>query len=333
MQRARHRREEPRLRSRERTIPLRSLSGARAIAWRAAGAGAALSVRGNLVRAEWDIAPHCSRPYVRTELGSSRGYGATPAQKAAVGPAAACRVDIATPCRRCDACLAQRRRLWSARARSETEGAPETWFGTLTFRPELQNHWLWKCREDAFHDGVDFDQLTVETQFAHRLRRAGSEARKYIARLRQVLPCPDLLGDRVPNWRYLLVAERHTQGGDDTRPHFHMLLHSIHAGFPVPLEDYPGKPGSQSWPGILEREWSACGFSKWRPVDASDCTYLCKYLSKDSNNRVRASQNYGAFDYRAIGSLDGIHALASIAQRLSKRDASVPAHAPLKQPE
>lgn len=86
-----------------------------------------------------------------------------------------------------------------------------------------------------------------------------------------------------------------------------MLLHSVHGGFGVPLEYWPGKdryPGdTPTWPAILEREWEACGFSKWRKVTERNCTYLCKYLAKDGNNRVRASLDYGAFDYAAIGRL------------------------------
>lgn len=317
--RARHKRENPkgsRRLSAER--PIRSVTGARRVAWRATEQGAPLRIEGNLARSQWDIARDCQRPYVRHIFGSTHGRDATPVERK--GPQTGVSVEMLTPCRRCEACLAARRRLWSARARSETAGSPETWFGTLTFRADLQFHWLQQCWEDARADGVDFDQLSIETQFSARLRRAAKEARKYIARLRQVLPCPIVGDKRVPNWRYLLVAERHSQGTDDTRPHFHMLLHVISPHYRVPLADAVTKYGTTvQCPQVLEDEWEACGFSKWRQVTSSNCTYLCKYLAKDSNNRVRASQMYGAFDYAGLNHLNVVNALASIASTETER--------------
>lgn len=307
MRRARHKREEPRGRSKPASVRKdpATVAGVRRVAWRAVERGASVKLAGSLVRTEWDVAPHCDRPFVRTMFASSKGYAGSPEQKR--GPMTGVAVDIATPCRRCQKCLEQRRRLWSARARSETRESPETWFGTLTFRSDLQSHWVDLLRADAHADGVDFDQLTVETQFTRRLGHAGKEARKFIALLRKQLPSPVLGGKRVPNWRYLLVAERHHAGSDDSRPHFHMLLHSIHMDFNVPLEYWPGiarYPGDNpTWPGILERLWEPCGFSKWRRVTPENCTYLCKYLAKDGNNRVRASLDYGAFDYSAMRQL------------------------------
>lgn len=310
--RARHKREEPRgAHAHSRVLEVPSLTGTRRTAWSAVEQGKAkIALHGSLVRAQWDVAPHCQRPYVRTKFASSRGYSGSPAEKR--GPMSGVSVEIATPCRRCGQCLEHRRRLWSARARQETAESPETWFGTLTFRSDLQHHWLMQLREDAHLDAVDFDRLTVETQFSRRLGLAAKEARKFIAACRKELPAPSLGDKRVPNWRYLLVAERHHAGGDDSRPHFHMLLHSIHGGFGVPLEYWPGitrYPGdTPTWPGVLERMWEPCGFSKWRRVTPSTCTYLCKYLAKDGSNRVRASLDYGAFDYAAIGRL-GVDAL------------------------
>lgn len=305
LRRARHKREEPSRKRKVASGDLPTVAGTRRTAWDAIASGGEVKLAGSLVRAEWDVAKHCERPYVRTKFASTRGYTASPAEKA--GPMTGVSVSIATPCRRCEKCLAQRRRLWSARARQETRESPETWFGTLTFRNDLQIHWLSKLREDAYADGVDFDRLTVDTQFGRRLGLAAVEARKFIASLRKTLPAPVLGGKRVPNWRYLLIAERHHAGSDDSRPHFHMLLHSIHMDFNVPLEYWPGivrYPGdSPTWPGVLEKLWEPCGFSKWRRVTPENCTYLCKYLAKDSNNRVRASLDYGAFDYGAIRQL------------------------------
>jgi len=276
---------------------------------------------GGLSRVQWDIAGGCERPYVRVDFASSRGYAGTPASKR--GPMTGVALEIATPCRRCEQCLAHRRQLWSARAQHETRYAPETWFGTLTFRAELQAHWLMMLREDARLDGVDFDQLAVGTQFSRRVGLAAREARKYIATLRAKLPSPHFGKERAPNLRYLLVCEKHHAGSDDSRPHFHMLLHVIHAGYGVPLEYWPGVEryagDTPTWPAILEREWSACGFSKWRRVTERNCTYLCKYLSKDADNRVRASLDYGAFDYGAMDHLSGVYALSSIASRAERK--------------
>lgn len=299
--RARHSREEPGRKPRPVSQP--SLTGARTGAWRAVEHGARLTVAGSMVRTRLDLAQDCARPFERRRMATSRDQMATPRERS--GPLSGISVEIATPCRRCSACLEHRRRLWSARARSETASAPETFFGTLTFRSELQHYWLTKCREDAHADGVDFDQLSLGTQWGRRVAYAGKEARKYIARLRQVLPAPMLGKVRLPNFRYLLVAERHKQGTDDTRPHFHMLAHTIHAGWPVPLTDHVLGNGRTlaNYPSILNQHWDACGFAQWRTVTEDNCTYLCKYLAKDPENRVRASEQYGAFDYAQVAGL------------------------------
>lgn len=277
------------------------MQGVRSLAWKALGSGA---TRDRLQAITWDCAPRCDKPYERV-------YAAGPrSRKRGKGPLSGVdktehflAVTVKTPCRRCESCLGHRRALWSARARSEIAGSCETLFGTLTVKPELQHEWLLRCRSDALEDGVDFDQLTSETQFARRVRYAGKELGDYIKRLRKVLPCPPKIvpsGEPIGNWRYLLVCEAHESGA----PHFHMLWHCVFPGYLVPSQRgfvfraADQEPiGYDSWP-ILEDQWSKVGIARWRRVvDPEQGTYLAKYLSKDSRTRVRASENYGSFQY------------------------------------
>lgn len=303
-QRARHRREEPAsYSSRFRARPRYSRRAVQALAWRALAEG---GKRLGPHSIEWDLSGRCSRPYERLISGDAR-IKTVPRFVRGKREPAFMTVMVKTPCRLCESCIEDRQRLWTARALSECGGAPETLFGTLTLNPEVQAAILAECRELSAQDGVDFDCLTIERQFALRVARAGREVTKYIKRVREAMPSPILLGKRVPNLRYLLVAERHvSQGGEeDTRPHFHALFHVVHAAFPFEWQEvlHSKEPRLVPRCGLLHDQWEELGFAWWKRADSGTAYYICKYLSKDSYARVRASEDYGAFDYALVNRL------------------------------
>ena len=177
-------------------------------------------------------------------------------------------VCITAKCRRCDRCLRKRAAHWRLRAVSETAMASRTWFGTLTLSPDEQHRSLERCRLRERRVGaVDYDTLPAAEQFALRVRDVGKEITKFLKRVRE---------QSQARFRYLLVAEKHATG----LPHFHMLLHEW--GAPVRER-------------VLSQQWTL-GFSQWRLASADNpkaAAYLCKYLSKAAEARVRASARYG----------------------------------------
>ena len=76
-------------------------------------------------------------------------------------------------------------------------------------------------------------------------------------------------------FRYLCIAEAHKDG----YPHIHML---VHEGFKA----IPKREIQKQWP---------YGFTTVKLVDSSPraARYVTKYMAKDMNTRVRASQKYG----------------------------------------
>lgn len=102
-------------------------------------------------------------------------------------------------------------------------------------------------------------------QFRERHRAIGAEITKLVKRLREAYQEP---------LRLLLVVEAHKSG----LPHYHMLVHQVNEK-PLLYDD-------------LKRLWRF-GFSKWKLCEPSAASYVCKYLTKSSLARVRASLGYG----------------------------------------
>lgn len=104
------------------------------------------------------------------------------------------RLDIQTRCRKCDACKAWKRRLWTARAFYEAGQSFRTWLCTFTLGYE--------GRLRASTSGDPDKWLMTEMQ-------------SYLKRLRE---------DLGPNTlRFLRVVEHH----EDGTPHGHMLIHDL----------------------------------------------------------------------------------------------------------
>lgn len=176
-------------------------------------------------------------------------------------------VELQARCRKCEGCLAHRRRLWTARAVDEIEASDRTWFGTLTVAP-MQRFQLRVIaeRKHLRRGGESLSSLEPSEQFKLLAGELGKEATKALKRLRK---------NTGARFRYLLVTEAHKSGD----PHLHILIHE------------QDKPISKRQ---LEAVWKF-GFSKWKLVDRDRgaAVYVCKYLAKDALTRVRASLKYG----------------------------------------
>lgn len=253
---------------------------------------------------EWDVSGSCQSPRVR-ELHArpspphrdpARGFmravkTAYPGAVVVAGfdqrPAIARRVTIRTgplvpfherskhpltlrltvACRKCAPCLRRRSKMWTARAVTEVQASARTWFGTLTYAPQQQSRFINLSRARLLRQGVDFDALPFGEQFTELCRHAGAEVTMYLKRVRK---------ESGASFRYLCVAEHHKSG----LPHYHLLVHERHEG---DLKH-----------AVLSKQWRRCGFEKWRLASTTaEAAYLCKYLSKTSVARVRASASYG----------------------------------------
>lgn len=219
---------------------------------------------------EWSIAGDCESPYFTEIQGRpERRPGDPRYQIVGVGHPTPQTLWLHTRCRRCRRCLRMRARRWFGGALRETKASTRTWFGTLTLSPEWQLRALSTARVNLAAQGVDFDCLDGPAQFLERHKAVSPELTKYIKRIRK---------ESGAALRYLLVAEKHESG----LPHYHMLVHEAPLGGTVSHR-------------TLSTQWGL-GFERWRlsdPQKPARAGYLCKYLSKSLQARVRASQGYG----------------------------------------
>lgn len=212
---------------------------------------------------KWNAARRCECPTSVTVEGKPKP---TEGRYAAVIPGTASQpmwVDIEAPCRRCPACLENRRLEWTRRARAECAASARTWFGTLTLSPLHQSLHLMRCR--ALY--VGFDERTHDERFRSLCKSIGSEVAKWLKRVRK---------QSRARLRYLVVFERHKSGD----PHVHCLVHECSPLLPVHK-------------AVLDQQWTL-GFTKFRLVHTvNEAGYVCKYLAKEAAARVRASRFYG----------------------------------------
>lgn len=185
---------------------------------------------------------------------------------------------ITTPCRKCKNCLSARKSLWRYRVRAEVAAAGRTWFGTLTLAPEQHYLMLERARSKAQKSHVPWNELAEPERFKRQADASLEEVTKYIKRVRKQ--------SKVP-LRYFLITEKHKSG----LPHFHMLIHETAL-----------KPVTHR---ILSSQWTL-GFEKWKLLpfdDPGSAEYLCKYLSKSVENRIRNSFRYGGERADPVGAL------------------------------
>lgn len=261
-----------------------------------------------------DIKHNCTQPY-GYELHAR--YSATHAKS--VKPLV---VRGTARCRKCEKCMHHRANQWRQRAVAEYATWPVTCFGTLTLRPE--EHY----RFDAMLEAGDRDRPAVRLRdlsahecFAARVGMIGTEITNWIKRLRK--------GDkdhRRPRLRYLIVAEMHdgarTSEEMRHRPHFHVMLHemkssSLFSGSPiramidaadgewvrksVQSENGEWRPGVFLKDDAFVRTQWTLGHTKFQFAESEKAAwYLCKYLTKTLDCRVRASQAYGVLEKEPI---------------------------------
>lgn len=170
-------------------------------------------------------------------------------------------------CRKCETCIAHRRRHWTARAIAETRASQRTWFGTLTLRPDRATWARYAAHSIAQQRGYAPHQVTEALLFRYSVEAITPELTRWLKRLRKASSA---------RLRYLLVAEPHKSG----TPHWHVLIH-----------EHEGAATKRA----LDASWRF-GFSQWRLVDVDNpraAGYVCKYISKSLDVKIRASMRYG----------------------------------------
>lgn len=213
-------------------------------------------------------------------------------------------LEVWSRCRKCGPCKERRAMFWRARAFTEYNASWRTIFGTLTTSPEFDAHLDARIQVALSKVGVDFGRLTDIEQFRERVKFGGDEVTKYIKRLRGAAR-----SGRKPEFRYLLIAEAHdsvkTAGAKRNRPHWHVLFHETDQSRPLVLPsefalDKHGRLRTDPYgnayvadTGFLKSQWAA-GFSRFLHAGTPQAaTYVCKYLTKEANHRIRCSFRYG----------------------------------------
>lgn len=176
--------------------------------------------------------------------------------------------ELEVRCRSCNPCLRARARHWAARANVEYGRAPRSWFSTMTVSPEYRQRMLWLAQVRAADVGSDFEALSDNDRFTTLCWGVGRELQRWLKRVRK---------QSASRLRYVAVFERHKDGF----PHVHAILHETVGGVTE---------------RILRNQWSY-GHSKHVLARSSAaCHYVCKYLAKSKEARIRASLRYGWFD-------------------------------------
>ncbi|PQM29547.1 hypothetical protein CVO77_01105 [Sphingopyxis lindanitolerans] len=225
----------------------------------------------------------CTDPYVIHGIGLPSAHDAVPryfdGKSNSKVP-----VSFDSRCRKCEACLSHRRRLWTARASDELKAAHRTWFATLTIRPDDRFVATMHASDTAARAGHgSWPTMSAENQFRYLVKHLNKEIDRFLKRVRK---------NGAP-FRYLLVSEAHKDGF----PHFHLLIHE--AALPLTKR-------------LLESNWRL-GHSQFRLVNNSDprsAFYVCKYLAKSALTRVRASKRYGR-DQLVVAATEAIKEMAT----------------------
>lgn len=223
------------------------------------------AVRRTSLSWSWDISGGCLAP-VGVEL-----EGRPPQWRSkAPGRATTTRLylDMEVPCRKCETCRRRRANTWAAKAHAEMEQAYRTWFLTLTLNETTRMHTRARAQLLAAGDGISYEALSETDQFRLWVKAAYPLFQKYMKRLRK----------EAGPVRYLFVAEAHKDGV----PHFHALLHE-----PAPTENLKERMLRDHWRG------AGHGFCEAKLADTWSAWYTTKYLTKEVNDRVRASFKYG----------------------------------------
>lgn len=196
------------------------------------------------------------------------GYTWVPGKEPDFRPPKTRTITVRVRCRKCPECLRHKRRLWTARGIDEVRTSMRTWFGTLTVSPERRfQAKLMADKREALRGNGSLSSLTSVERTRAIASVLNPEVTRWLKRVRK---------QSGANLRYLLVCEPHKDGF----PHFHLLLHER------------GQPVTKR---VLESQWTY-GHSHWRLVPTGEVAqvgYVCKYITKSAQTRIRASRHYG----------------------------------------
>lgn len=223
----------------------------------------ALAAGGRRVSAttiEWDVSNGCSDPQLLEFDARPRAPDGEKYVIIGKGTTHTLRVEMWVACRKCEVCLRRRRRLWTTRAAAEITQAKRTWFVTLTLRPGQR--YTAEC--EAAKRDISIGAQPEDAQEKARFAVIVEEIQRFLKRIRK---------NSKAKLRYILVQELHKSG----EPHYHMLIHEVEGTLTK---------------AVLQAAWR-WGFSQAKLADPRTAIYVCKYLTKSSGSRVRASLGYG----------------------------------------
>lgn len=180
-------------------------------------------------------------------------------------------------CRWCPQCLKAAQRYWSAAAANQIRIADadgcRSWFGTCTFRPDVQDRFILEAVKAAAAKNVAWAELASAEQFYRLQKHALLEVQKYWKRLR----------GKGLAFRYLATFEEDLTG----KPHMHCLVHEADSKRPIRKREL-----DESWGlGFTSYKLLKLGPSGRLPHGA--ITYVTKSLATQRGSRICAS-----FDYR-----------------------------------
>lgn len=257
----------------------RELSRAKFInLFRTAIAGGAVA----LTRAswQWDISGDCRKPVIVSCF--YRSYTEPDHKRVAKQQMSKGRhtLEMHVRCRKCPECKGQRRRMWAARSIVEHSRAMRTWFCTLTFKPEVVLKSKYAAILSCSRRAVDYDSLNTLEQFAEDVKIHNEHLTLFLKRLRKrIADREKQRGHPVPKnfLRYVACAEAHKSGV----VHFHINIYECHLTAQVKWKD-------------IAKAWMQYGHMKANLVTSlSRACYASKYVSKNLEVRVRASQGFG----------------------------------------
>lgn len=267
---------------------------------------------------KWDISGDCLNPVYR-EM-----YGRPYMDKPTLGPSQSRWLEVRARCRTCEKCLAQRGKLWRGRLLGELRQSQSenrrSWFVTLTANPTMRTYYKMKANQRFIRGGkapkekgsfecTDFENTSEADRFRMIHREISRDITLFLKRLRSEPvtrwrrrkglvsagmyalhpkkeakrlfrlwvtenPCP-----KQARIRYVIVTEAHKAA--EVFPHYHILIHEC---------------DHQLTADHIKDQWrSRIGFIDRKLVkgEPEAMLYLCKYLTKSSLARVRASNGYG----------------------------------------
>lgn len=206
-------------------------------------------------------------------------------------------MDMTLPCRKCEACRKARKGMWTLRAKAEVAAAPRTWWCTFTVPAHI--HYKVFCHIKGA------EKLSDDALFRERCRVIGNWFTKYCKRVRKrlhALPDGTVVDWEDTRFRFLMVFEKHPGKPpffqNKGMPHMHALIHET-----------VGRPSLVK--RRIQHHWPWFSTAKLIGDEADDISktvhYVCKYIAKDMETRVRSSiyPTYGNYtpDWHSVSAV------------------------------